>query len=173
MGKLLLISGANDSGKSRWAEQLISALPGKKYYIATMKPVSEDNYRRIEKHKNQRACLGFQTLEQPYKIEQLSLEPESTVLLEDVSNLMANCFFELGQGAGQVFESVEALADSCSLLVAVTISGLESYDYDEETTSYINALNELNRMLFDRADVAVYMKDGEAECIKGALDDLY
>lgn len=173
MGKLLLISGANDSGKSRWAEQLIYALPGKKYYIATMKPVSEDNYRRIEKHKNQRAGLGFQTLEQPYKIEQLSLEPESTVLLEDVSNLMANCFFELGQGNSQVFKSIEALSDSCALLVAVTISGLETHGYDEETTAYINALNELNRMIFDRADVAIFMKDGKAECLKGALDDIH
>lgn len=45
---LVLISGSNNSGKSIYAEQLIAKTIGKRYYIATMRPCTEDNHRRIK-----------------------------------------------------------------------------------------------------------------------------
>lgn len=52
MGKIILISGPNGSGKSRFAEGLAEKFPGRRYYIATMKPQTEDNLRRIQRHRN-------------------------------------------------------------------------------------------------------------------------
>ena len=48
MGKLIVVSGPNESGKSAFAESLMSRIPGQRYYIATMVPQTEENYRRIE-----------------------------------------------------------------------------------------------------------------------------
>lgn len=50
MGTLIMISGANGSGKSRYAERIVARTTGERYYIATMRPCSEENLQRIEKH---------------------------------------------------------------------------------------------------------------------------
>ena len=43
MGKLIVVSGPNESGKSAFAESLMSRIPGQRYYIATMAPQTEEN----------------------------------------------------------------------------------------------------------------------------------
>lgn len=159
MGKLILISGANNSGKSIYGEQLAAKLDEPKYYIATMIPQTEENHRRIERHRRQRAGLGFQTLELPYMVSDAQVTADSLVLLEDVSNLLANAMFERKRNMESVFQDVCALCDRCRCVIAVTISGLCAEGFDVETISYINALNELNQKLYDQADAAVTMRD--------------
>lgn len=170
MGKLVLICGANDSGKSVYAEKLVGSMNGEKFYIATMQPVNDDNHRRILKHRKQREGLGFETLEMPYDIDKAAVYRDSLVLLEDVSNLMANSSFELGLGPDAVFESITALAVRCGLLAAVTISGLVSKDCDADTAAYIDNLNYLNGMLFLASDCAVEMRGGKAHVLKGDIN---
>jgi len=167
MAVLVLISGSNNSGKSVYAEQLIARTSGSRYYIATMRPCTEDNHRRIEKHRAQRKGLGFETLECPCQIGDAPISADGVVLLEDVSNLLANAMFEKGGSVDSVFRDICALADRCRILVAVTITGLKDDGYDEETVAYINGLNEINQKLFDKASVAVSMQDGTPVYQKG------
>lgn len=173
MGRLILISGANGSGKSRFAEQLVSQTRGKRYYIATMAPQTEENHRRIQKHRQQRHGLGFQTLELPCRIGDAPISPAAVVLLEDVSNLMANVFFGSNATAGQVLDDICTLLDRCHLLVAVTISGLSPDGYAGDTAAYITALNDLNARLLSRADIAVTMSDGIYHLCKGDLRSVF
>lgn len=170
MGQVILISGPNSSGKSRFAEELISRTRGPRYYIATMLARTQDNHARIEKHRRQRAGLGFTTLERPYAVGDLPLEPDSVVLLEDLSNLLSNNIFERGTGAEAVFADVRALAGRCGLLVAVTISGLRAADYEGETADYIGQLERLNGLVYELAGTAAVMKDGVPSVRKGALE---
>ena len=172
MAKLILISGGNGSGKSRWAEKLLSGFPGERFYIATMVPQTADNLVRIEKHRAQRAGLGFVTVEAPGKIGEAPVTPGSAVLLEDVSNLLGNAMFATGGTAAEVFEDIQALLQRCALLAAVTISGLSVEGYTGETARYIAALNRLNGQLFSAADAAVQMKDRVAHAVKGDADAL-
>ena len=53
MGKLILVCGANSSGKSLYAEELVSRTTGPRYYVATMLRNFEENHARIEKHQKQ------------------------------------------------------------------------------------------------------------------------
>ena len=103
-----LIFGGSGSGKSEYAEKLSCELAQKneKYYIATMIPKTEDNYERIEKHKKQRSGLRFTTLELPYSLNEEIIEPDSAVLLEDVSNLLANNIFDKNKNADEVFDDL-------------------------------------------------------------------
>lgn len=172
MGKFILVSGPSGSGKSVFAEQLAARLPGSRYYIATMVPCTADNHRRIEKHRLQRQGLGFVTLERDRDVSLAPVEPGSTVLLEDVSNLLANALFAQGGSAGQVEEDIRGLAGRCGTFIAVTIAGLEEAGCTGETAGYIRDLNQLNRRLFQLADAAVSMKDGRPIARKGNLDDL-
>ena len=55
MGKLILVLGENNSGKSKFSEEMISKIEGNRYYIATMIPATDENYDRIKKHKKQRS----------------------------------------------------------------------------------------------------------------------
>lgn len=159
MAVLVLVSGSNNSGKSLYAEQLIAQTKGERYYIATMLPCTDDNHRRIEKHRAQRRGLGFQTLECPYQVGNASVAADGVVLLEDVSNLLANAIFEKGGDADSVFKDICDLLNRCRVLVAVTISGLNDDGYDAETSAYINGLNEINQKLFERATIAITMQD--------------
>lgn len=169
---LVLITGANSSGKSLFAEQLISRTRGERCYIATMIPRTEDNRRRIEKHRVQRCGLGFTTLELPYEVGNAPVGPKSAVLLEDVSNLLANGFFERGRSWEDVFQDILALEARCGLLVAVTISGLDPADYDGETADYAAALRLLNGALVQAASHGVRMRDGMPELEKGDWNGL-
>ena len=172
MGTLILISGANGSGKSHYAERIVARTVGRRYYIATMMPCLEENLQRIEKHRAQRKKLHFTTLECPYQVGAASVETNSVVLLEDVSNLLANAMFERGGNEMSVYADIEALLARCRLLIAVTIAGLSADGYDGETAAYIRALNGLNQRLHDRAAAAVTMKDGTPLAEKGELDEI-
>ena len=167
MANLVLISGSNNSGKSIYAEQLIAKTTGDRYYIATMLPCTEDNHHRIEKHRAQRQGLGFDTMECPYQVGNAPVPSDGVVLLEDVSNLLANAMFEKGGSSDSVFRDICALADRCRIFVAVTITGLKDDGYDKETAAYINGLNEINQKLFDKASVAISMQEGTPVYQKG------
>ena len=169
---LVLISGPNSSGKSLFAEGLISRAGSERFYIATMVPRTEDNRRRIEKHRAQRQGLNFTTLELPYEVGSAPVTPGSAVLLEDVSNLMANAFFDRGWGADDILRDILALSRRCSLLVAVTISGLNADGYDGETADYISALTSLNQALLREADLAAEMRAGKPDYRKGNWNEL-
>ena len=172
MGKLILISGPNNSGKSRFAECLICAAAGEeRCYLATMIPKTEDNRARIEKHRRQRAGLCFRTLETPYRVGDTAVPPEASVLVEDVSNLLGNAMFERGGDADSVFDDIRMLREKCAMLVAVTISGLSPEGYEGETAAYINALNRLNARLFDAADLAAEMRQSKPYLTKGEPDE--
>ena len=172
MGKLIVISGKNDSGKSLFAENLIAKYKGKLYYIATMIAKTEDNRDRIEKHKKQRENLSFTTLELPYSLSEARVE-DGAVLLEDVSNLIANNIFDRGIESDEVLEDILNLTARCPLVVAVTISHLESSDYEGETAMYIESLNKINEELRNRASVSVIMENGNPVYEKGEENDIF
>lgn len=171
MGTLILVSGENSSGKSIFAEKIVAKINGKRYYIATMLPKTEDNYLRIEKHKKQREGLGFTTLELPYNLN--GIEAESVILLEDVSNLLANNIFEKGKSENEVFNDIINLVKKSKAVVAVTISGLQNGGYDKETEMYIESLNKINEKLYNEAAVAIKMVGGQPVYEKGENYDIY
>ena len=170
MGKLLLIAGENNSGKSRFAERLIAKTQGQRFYIATMRPQTAENYARINKHLAQRKELNFQTLERPLRVGDAELCADCVALLEDVSNLWSNVRFETNGSVEEVWADICALRENCALLVAVTISGLRAEAYSGETADYICGLNQLNKLLADHADGVVSMQSGEVRWEKGEID---
>ena len=172
MGKLILIAGENGSCKSRYAEELISQTEGDRFYIATMEPCTEDNRRRVEKHRLQRAGLGFQTLELPTDVGKAPVTADSVVLLEDVSNLWGNSSVEKHRSVEQVLGDIRQLQSRCGLLVCVTIDGLSPNGYDEETAAYIDGLNTLNLQLYNLSRIAVRMTPGGPRWEKGSIHDL-
>ena len=72
----------------------------------------------------------------------------------------------------EVFDDITALSEKCKV-VAVTISGIENNNYDEETAMYIDNLNAINQKLYHEALIVVKMVNGQPVYEKGEKDDIY
>lgn len=172
---MVLITGGSGSGKSAYAEQMAGELgkDGPKYYLATMRVYDEEGQRRIERHRRMRRDKGFCTIEQPAAIEKAlghltgSASRESTVLLECVSNLVANEMFagETPEPEEQVVRKVEqgvkSLKKGVRHLVVVTNNVQEDgILYDAATMEYLKAMGEINQRLAAMADEVVEVVAG-------------
>ncbi len=164
----ILITGANDSGKSACAERIAARIGGRMIYVATMIPQGEEGRARVEKHRRQRAGLGFATYELPRSLQALDAGADALVLLEDASNLLANVLFGGGGSADRVLQDIKDLARRCGTLIVVTIGGLSPDGWDGETKNYVQALNWLNGELEKEAGAVVEMRGGVPHLRKGA-----
>lgn len=95
---ITFIIGGARSGKSLFALQKASALPGSKAYIATAQALDDEMKERIEKHKKERT-EEWMTFEEPLNISALikDIQGKYDVILLDcltlwLSNLMLNNF---------------------------------------------------------------------------------
>lgn len=172
----LLVTGGSASGKSAYAEQRAVECGGKRYYIATMQPFGIEGEKRILKHRALRRGKEFHTLECYTRLNALQVETESTILLECMSNLLANEIY-LEEGFGNdwrkknpdasseqeetaienaVMEQVGDLLAACKNLIVVTNEVFsDGISYDKSTEAYIRILGRLNRRMGALADEAV------------------
>ena len=154
---LVVVTGGSGSGKSVYAEALITRLAkADKYYIATMKPFGAEG--------QQRQGSGFITVEQYTQIEKTAIPTgeHTTALLECVSNLVANEMFDGGstRSAEELVCDITAgivnLYTRCCHLVIVTNEVFSDGNrYDRETAEYIRCLGTINRHLAKIADSVV------------------
>ena len=123
---LLFVLGGRRTGKSDYAEKrILEAGKMPRYYVATMEPFGEEGKKRIERHKKLRSGKGFTTVECATHLEQLHLPGKGAVLLEDLSNLLANEIWpEDGRGWSQdlaedICRTMKGLSDAQRLFVVV------------------------------------------------------
>jgi adenosylcobinamide kinase/adenosylcobinamide-phosphate guanylyltransferase len=93
-GKIIFILGGARSGKSRFALEVASGIPGKKAYIATALALDSEMEQRIARHKAERSA-EWQSFEEPVSLGDLIARIHETheVLLIDcltlwITNLM-------------------------------------------------------------------------------------
>lgn len=161
-----LIMGQNNSGKSLYAENLAVENGNSRIYLATMQPTTEENFKRIEKHISQRSNKNFITIEKPVDICDVCINNQDVVLLEDVSNLLANEIYTKQNDFNKVFKDIVQLSSKCKCLIAVTISGMNPDMYSSDTSDYITQINKLNSALCNFADAVFTMENGNAVKIK-------
>ena len=169
---LTVVTGGSGSGKSAYAEDLILSYgPGTRIYIATMFPFDEESHRRIARHRAMRKDKGFETVECYTGLAGLTVPAGAHVLLECMSNLVANEVFQEGGAGEQVVEAVlagvKALQRSAAQVCIVTneiFSGSQAYD--AETRRYQQNLGKINCQLVEMADAATEVVYGIPLCIK-------
>ena len=147
---LILVSGGSASGKSEFAESLVTSSGlENRIYLATMQVWDQESVRRVERHRQMRAGKGFETVECPTGLADMVLPSGCAVLLEDLSNLCANEYFSPDGKDGtldRVLAGIRRAADQAELLVVVTNELFsDGMDYDPNTLAYLSVLGELNR----------------------------
>lgn len=170
---LHLITGGSGSGKSEYAErQVQESGTGKRIYIATMIPYGEDGRQRVERHRRLRSEKNFETVECYTQLKELSLPEDSIVLLECMSNLVANEIFEPDgaheQTVNAVMEGIDRILGEVRELFVVTNEIFsDGVAYDEGTMYYMELLGQVNKALAARADVVTEVVCGIPCRIKG------
>ena len=155
---IALVTGGASSGKSAFAEQLATSLPGPHVYAATTRHGDAETEARIARHRQMRAGKGFRTVELADDPE--AFEPVAgTVLLEDLSNLVVN-------DCAHVLPRV--LASGNAVVVANEI-GADGVRYEGYTRGFIEQLGSLSCGIAARADVVVEVVSGIPVVVKGEL----
>ena len=119
---VVFVSGGSGSGKSAFAEELVmNSGYEKRSYIATMNVWDKEGEKRVQRHREMRRHKGFDTVERPHDL--LGLEPpRGAVLLEDLTNLFMNEYFNISPGGAveRVEQALLSYAEKCDYLVIVS-----------------------------------------------------
>ena len=161
-----LITGGSGSGKSEYAENWLveqqkDESENDRIYIATMQPFGEEAKKRIKRHRKMREEKGFMTIECYTDLHRVMIPKKAAVLLECMSNLVAN---ELYTDDGELCEDrfviekivkgikhLEAQTD-CLAIVTNEVTA-DDGSYSEETKAYQSVLGKINQELARISDM--------------------
>ena len=165
-----LIIGGSACGKSAFAENMLSQTDSKnKIYIATMLKYGDaETLARINKHKKMREKKNFKTLECPYSLGELTFLKTDAILLECMSNLVANeMFVKNNQNIeNEIINAVNNI--NAKDIIIVTNNVFEdTLDYSEETKNYLKTLAKVNIALAKIATNVYEIRSGVHFLIKG------
>lgn len=179
---LTLILGGSASGKSAFAEQYAQKESGggPLIYAATLPKEGPGNEAIIARHRKLRENKGFLTIEAERNLGALGKMHDfskATILLECVSNLLANEWFcreHCTAGREEIVrlteEEILALASGCRNLIAVSSLIFEDgMRYDPGTAAYAEGLGEINRFLLSHADRAAEIVYTVPNVLKGSF----
>jgi adenosylcobinamide kinase/adenosylcobinamide-phosphate guanylyltransferase len=167
-GVTFVLGGAR-SGKSRYAESLITALPRPWVYIATAEARDDEMAARIAAHKARRA-EGWQTIEAPHELpEALNAAPQGAAVLVDCLTLwLANLMHAKFKIDTMTAKLEEALAARTGTTVLVSNEvGLGIVPDNALAREFRDAQGVLNQHVAAHAGRVVFMVAGLPSILKG------
>lgn len=180
---IITITGGSASGKSALAEKILQRMPGIRYYAATMhRAFDDETTERINRHVKMREGKGFITVEQETGLDKIVVGKESSVMVECMSNLLANEMYlnKRPDAASCILEQIRILAGMCRNLIIVTNEiASDGMEYDKFSMQFIENMEEINEGLGQMSDyvmeavysIPVFLK-GTLDELKGTLDEL-
>lgn len=177
----VFISGGCKNGKTSYGQDIAVRLAsgGPLYYVATMIPYDDEDRERIRKHIENRAGMGFQTIEIGRDICSCleTADTDGTFLFDSVTALLLNEMFPDTHNSGADPEAgercrKELLEFVASVKNAVFISDYIYSDaarYDEFTENYRRTLAMLDRSLAAVCDTVIELCAANTVIHKGEL----
>jgi adenosylcobinamide kinase / adenosylcobinamide-phosphate guanylyltransferase len=168
--KLTFVLGGARSGKSRYAESLITALPSPWIYIATAEAGDEEMAARIKSHRERRGAR-WRTVEAPQDLARaLAACGEAPVLVDCLTLWLSNLMLaeaNIEEDTAQLEETLAA-ANGPMVLVANEVgSGIvPSYPLGRR---FRDLQGLLNQRIAARAERVILMVAGLPLVVKGTL----
>lgn len=147
------------------------------YYVATMIASDKEDLNRVKLHVEDRAGMGFSTLEIPNNISNLPnfVLSDDSILLDSTTALLANEMFMSGietDAAKKIYDEYIKILSYCSNIVIVSdFIYSDSSEYDPLTENYRNGLAMLDKLCAQKCDIVLEACSGIFIPYKGA--DLY
>lgn len=175
---MIFISGGCKNGKSSLAQEAAAALAhgGPLYYVATMIPRDAEDRARVARHLENRAGMGFTTVECGRDILRCldTADAGGCFLLDSVTALLDNEMFASGapdpSAPGRVASALEKLTRRAANAVFVSdyLYG-DAQRFDGGTECYRRGLAEIDRRLAACCDTVVEVCAGLCTLYKGGL----
>lgn len=171
--RLTLVLGGARSGKSRYAEELVTGLPAPWLYVATAEALDDEMAERIAHHRARRAD-GWVTVDAPRDLAAAlrfasGSAAASAILVDCLTLWLTNVML----GGGDVAREQEALLDALRAarvpIVAVSNEvGLGIVPENALARAFRDAQGRLNAAVAERADRVVFMAAGLVLTLKGS-----
>ena len=177
----VLISGGCQNGKTAFAQDVAVKLSGNgmRYYVATMLPYDDEDRARVARHIEERAGMGFETVEQPRDVAAClkKADPDGTFLVDSVTALLLNEMFPDIDAAnadpGAARRSTEGLLQIArNAGNAVFVSDYiysDAFRYDAFTENYRSSLASIDRALAEVCDTVIELCAGNVIFHKGGI----
>lgn len=107
---IILVTGGQRSGKSEFAEKFAFGLSRCPVYVATAVVADEEMQKRVDLHKKRREH-GWKNLEAPLVFSSLEVEKQDVVLLDCLTLLATNWFFEEKENVGNALTKIKDQLD--------------------------------------------------------------
>ncbi len=167
-GLITLVLGGARSGKSRYAEWLITTYPQPWIYVATAEARDQEMAERIAAHRARRAD-GWQTVEAPHDLAgALRAAPPGAAVLVDCLTLWLSNLMERGTDIdAQIRRLQDALDERPGPTVIVSNEvGLGIVPDNALARRFRDLQGNLNQMLAAQADRVIMMVAGIAAAVK-------
>ena len=166
--RLTLVLGGARSGKSRYAESLVTALPAPWIYVATAEARDAEMAERIAAHQARRGA-GWRTLETPRDVVGALTAHGTTPLLVDCLTLwLANALLASADVDAEIERLEAALEQTAAPLVLVANEvGLGIVPDNALGRRFRDLQGLLNQRIAARADRVVLVVAGLPLTIKG------
>ena len=174
----ILLIGGGKSGKSSTAQRLAATLSGAapRYYWATMTPHDGEDLSRIRRHVEDRAGMGFITVERSFDLPAAlpDIDRRSTVLFDSITACLSEQMFPGAEPNGAAGKAVLRQLLDISRHPAHFIAVCDDIwhggeDYQDWTEVYVRELAQICRGLAAEFDVVCEMTAGIARVWKGEL----
>lgn len=178
---IIFITGGAKNGKSSLAQELTLRLArgGKRYYVATMLPVDEEDRERIRRHIADRDGLGFETWERGRDLAGgLPLvDRNAAFLIDSATALLMNELFPPERNYEPDPQAPRRCREDLCAFVrgvanAVVVSDYiysDAFRYDEITELYRKGLADIDRSLAAISDTVLEVCGGQIIVHKGEL----
>ncbi len=183
----VFISGGCKNGKSIYAQkiarQMALNLNKPLYYLATMRPVDDEDRARIKRHLKERDGWGFETIEQSENIcdclgrnvkelESKTIDSSGVFLLDSITALLSNEMFKTN-GSIDYDAPKRVGADLVEFAIAtgntVFVSDYiysDALRYDQITESYRRGLATIDQRVAQKCDRVIEVVFGNINYIR-------
>ena len=169
MKKIILITGGQRSGKSRYAQEMALSLSDNPIYLATSRVWDEEHRRRIERHKAERG-IEWTNIEEEKSLSNHHLTGR-TILIDCVTLWATNYFFDLQSGTEQALRELKAefatFTEQDATFIFVTNEiGMGAASPNEIQRKFADLQGWINQYIAAKADEVYLMVSGIAVKVK-------
>ena len=179
MGKIILITGGQRSGKSAYAERLALKLSGSPVYVATAHVWDEEFRQRVERHKARRGSQ-WTNIEEERQLSRHDLSRRVAVV-DCLTLWYTNFFFNRDNAEGEqpsVDEALEELkaefdrftAQDATFIFVTNEIGSGGVSDSDVQRRFTDLEGWMNQYVAARADDVVLMVCGIPMNVKGGAD---
>lgn len=163
MKRIILITGGQRSGKSRFAEAMALSFSKHPIYLATSRVWDDEHRKRIELHQTNRS-KDWVNIEEDKKLSKHDFTGK-TVLIDCVTLWATNYFFDLGSDVQQSLTALKAEFDAFTSQEAQFIFvsneiGMGEMSQNELQRKFADLQGWFNQYIASKADEVCLMVSG-------------